>query len=105
VGFRNKRQAKKLPDLIEALQFLRTAVATLGASGKLTEEQMRGGFETVGPMLDKMIDEANAYLAEYQAEGDIDDPGFRDWFDHAQAFWATGMDSMSIARRKIRADA
>jgi hypothetical protein len=86
MGFRSKRQAKKLPDLMEGLEFLRTAVATLGASGKLDEDQI-AGMEVVAPKLDTMIEEGNAYLLEYRSEGDVSDPGFREWFSHAEGFF------------------
>jgi hypothetical protein len=104
VGFRSKRVTKKLPTLMEDLEFLRTSLATLGASGKLDADQM-SGLKTLAPTLDTMIDEGNAYLAEYRAAGDVSDPGLGEWFEHAQAFLVVGRDRVNRLRHKMLAGA
>ncbi len=49
-----------------------------------------------------MIKEANAYLDEYRAAGDIADPGFRRWFKHAEASLSVGLASTRQERRQMK---
>jgi hypothetical protein len=103
MGFLSKRKTKKVPDLVEGLKFLRTSLATLGASGNLDAGQMRG-LEEVSPIVEGLIDQGDAYLAEYRADGDVSDPDLGDWIDHAHATLAVGLDSVNKARKKMIAE-
>jgi hypothetical protein len=60
-------------------------MAGMAASGKLDADRMRR-LETLAPTLDKLIDEGNACLAEYRAEGDVSDrEAVEDWVGRAEA--------------------
>lgn len=64
MGFRSKRLAKEIPELVEELEVLRTSVATTAATSELDGDRMRG-VEQMGRALDAKIDQGNVYLAEY----------------------------------------
>lgn len=102
MGFRSKRRAKQVPDLVERLEAVRTMMAAQGASGKLDQRQMEA-LDKLGPDYDALIDKGNAYLAEYRAEGDISDPDLGDWISRADVFVLMGFDSVRKAQAKMRA--
>jgi hypothetical protein len=74
-------------------------MAAVRVDGELAEKQLQR-VETVDPKLDALIDQANVYLSEYESEGDIADPGFREWLSHARAFLSVGLGSTAQARRR-----
>jgi hypothetical protein len=95
MGLRSRRQAKQLPELVRGLEFLRSSMAALEA----TDGQAQG-TGTSNLELDATIEQAKKYLAEYEADGDVADPGFQEWLSHARAFVAVGLGSTIQARRR-----
>jgi hypothetical protein len=89
MGFRTKRRARRLPDLIEKLEEGRGMLKQSAESpaGQQRDEEHRRASGNLLVNSDKLIREAHAYHEEFQEQGAISDPPeFDDWYKHADAF-------------------
>jgi len=77
MGWRTKRRARRLPELIENLQTGRS---------RLAERAGQGGADEQVRKADQFIEQAQQYQSELEQAGSVGDPRFDDWFKTARMF-------------------